>query len=460
MRVVAGIISLVCVIFFVAISGCTVSDQGNRGKDPGTSEIASEAKQLADIPTAYRSYVIENPLQVDTSELIQISEHGRGLAYIEPVQGKYRVIHNGTAGKSYSSINQLSISPDGKRIAYVVQSGASFKRVVIDGWESPPYGDIRYPAFSPDGHHVVYRVFYGENSHLVIDNKERNEFNLLERVPVINTDSNLVAFAAKSPDGTKTQFVISDMALQNKSIFDGCGESFSQNDDKSRFTLVCSEGESKSIKVIDFKKRKEITDIRPNGNLIRAKVAADNKSVAYVVIGKTEQRHVLYNGKEEILPAGTEVFSDPVVLTDSGEVGLLTGTFYKASFYRAFQKSKRNEREYGYTSDLVTSRDGRHYAYIAVNKSQERRHIVVNGHEGPQFDKIIDPVFSPDGSLLVYRARQQGRRFIVVSDLSGNVVKQHQGYDLVFQPVFTKDGKSIGYGVLDGTELWWKMEKL
>jgi len=48
----------------------------------------------------------------------------------------------------------------------------------------------------------------------------------------------------------------------------------------------------------------------------------------------------------------------------------------------------------------------------------------------------------------------------VVTDSKGKLLRQHPGYERVFEPVFTADGKSVAYGVLDGKKLLWKVEKL
>ena len=189
--------------------------------------------------------------------------------------------------------------------------------------------------------------------------------------------------------------------------------------------------------------------------------APDNSSVAYTFVKSDAERYIVYNDREEKIPTGDEFLSDLVVLSEPSHVGVVIGTAVHARMIHAFQKQKQSEKPYGYISDLVSSKDGLHYAYIAVKPGgQERTNIVVDGNEGQVFDKIVSPVFSPDGRFLVYRARQDGKRFIVISDLKGKVLRQHKDYDMVFQPVFTEDGKSVAYGVLDGLEFWWKVEKL
>jgi len=86
--------------------------------------------------------------------------------------------------------------------------------------------------------------------------------------------------------------------------------------------------------------------------------------------------------------------------------------------------------------------------------------VVANGKEGPALDRVVSPVFSPDGKFLLYRARKDGKRFVVVADANGKTLRQYPAYEQVFQPVFTADGKSVAYGVKDGNKLIWKVEKL
>ena len=62
---------------------------------------------------------------------------------------------------------------------------------------------------------------------------------------------------------------------------------------------------------------------------------------------------------------------------------------------------------------------------------------------------------------MAYRARKGGKRFVVTADAKdGRIIRQHPPYEQVFQPVFTANGKAIGYGVKDGNKLIWKVEPL
>lgn len=70
----------------------------------------------------------------------------------------------------------------------------------------------------------------------------------------------------------------------------------------------------------------------------------------------------------------------------------------------------------------------------------------------------VGPQFSPDGARQIYRARKDGKRFVVVADANGTTIDQQPDYDMGWQPVITTDGKSIAYCVKIGKELWWKVE--
>lgn len=442
----------------LSVCGCTTPE-------PQTKAVASatltESKKLSVASQAYLAADKDQSKQ-SVHPSTEFAKFGNGVAYIENLDGGSRVVHNGVAGKLYRMVGDLALSRDGSRVAYVAHQNEKFKRIVVDGWDGPLFTEIGMPVFSPDGKHHMYTITEGESTYCVIDHKVRYEYQL-GRDPIFSPDSRFIAFSAKTSDGLGKQFVLSDVSMQDKKEFDSCGESFATSDDGSRLAVVCSEGDKFSVKVIDFKSRTAVSSGQwhTGGQISRLRFAPDNRSVAYTFVKSDTERYVVYNGREEKIPTGDEFFSEPFVLADPDHVGVIIGTAVKARLYNAFQQQKFIEKPYGYISDFASSKDGRHHVYIGIKPGgEERMSVIVDGNEGPMFDKIVSPVFSPDGRYLVYRARQDGKRFLVVSDLSGKVLRQHRAYDKVFQPVFTEDGKSVGYGVLDGSEFWWKVEKL
>ena len=235
------------------VSGCnSYSSTADNGKNLTQSAgTVTESRKLAIISTAALSTIRENSRVSDMQQVIEFSKNGHSVAYIEPYDGLFRVVHDGRPGKPYLLIDNLAISSDGKRVAYVVKHSEKFRRIVIDGWEGPLFGDIGMPLFSQDGRHILYSASQGDIYRLVVDNKIHYEYSLV-RNPVISADSTLIAFSVKAPDGKSNQLIISDMSLQNKTVFDSCGEYLVKSDDSAMLGVVCSEGDKRSVKVIDL----------------------------------------------------------------------------------------------------------------------------------------------------------------------------------------------------------------
>ncbi len=181
----------------------------------------------------------------------------------------------------------------------------------------------------------------------------------------------------------------------------------------------------------------------------------DGSSVTYCAL-RGRKRLIVLGDREEPFPEG-RLQELPVVRPDKKGVGVLLTSQNRFFLHQAFLNSNEKSKKYDEAANLTYSKDGR-YAY-AARKGQDWV-IVVNGKEGPQFDRVVSPVFSPDGKRLVYRARKDGKRFLVVADIDGKTIKQHPAYEQVFQPAFTSDGTSVAYGVKDGNKLVWKVERL
>jgi Tol biopolymer transport system component len=89
---------------------------------------------------------------------------------------------------------------------------------------------------------------------------------------------------------------------------------------------------------------------------------------------------------------------------------------------------------------LFVSPDGKKVAYIAVLPSKKMA-IVLDGQEGPAFDSIDFPLFSPNSLRLAYRAMSDGMARVVVDGQSQPAYDSVAGISLSFSP----DSQRIAY---------------
>lgn len=92
---------------------------------------------------------------------LTLSPDGTSVAYvIEQAKNKMTVMLNGqpqaTYQTTYQDISYLQFSPDGKRLAYNAIGQDLKPLVVLDGTELPGYSPYRPFAFSPDSQHFAY----------------------------------------------------------------------------------------------------------------------------------------------------------------------------------------------------------------------------------------------------------------------------------------------------------------
>ncbi|WP_243689333.1 TolB family protein [Geotalea toluenoxydans] len=166
-----------------------------------------------------------------------------------------------------------------------------------------------------------------------------------------------------------------------------------------------------------------------------------------------EQDLLVKNGAETRVPHYDSAFD--IAVSKQGQV---IYTAMVKNSVRAYLDGRRVGSDYAEINAPVFSPDGGNYAYVV--KKGEKYAVAVNGKEGPSFDMAVEPRFSPDGSRVVYRARNRGERFVVVGDTKAQTVKEHPHYEAVWRVNFAPDGKSVAYGVKMGQQFWWKHENL
>ena len=443
-------------VLFTMASGCSREPQKPKQVSPPKDEVLAETTILATIEAGIELYQGGGhaATQPGASE-ISFSEFGGGVAYKEEKDGLFRIVHNGKAGKLYDGVGIVVLSPNGRRLAYTARLKDKWL-IVVDEKEGAKFDDVGVPRFSPDSCHFVYDATIGGKARLIVDER------VSAAIPpswdeVFSGDSaRVISIQNSETDSILHRVVISDLELKNQRAVELRAGRFIYNKGKNRIAAVAEANGKKRVVHFGLDNPEAVREGALYDEIIHHTFGPDGVSVAYVA-AREGKRFLVLNEKEDILP-DSDLPNPPVVRPDGKGAGIILATKDGFSLYQAFTGEGLHGKKYQAAGGLIYNKDGSRYAYIA--RQNKRVFMVVNGKEGPAFDMIVMPMFSPDGKYLVYRARKDGKRFVVVANANGKVIRQHPAYEQVFQPVFTADGKSVAYGVKDGNKLIWKVERL
>lgn len=378
-----------------------------------------------------------------------------GVAYAVGKGDDVQIVHNGRVGKAYAAVGAIALSPDGRRLAHGALAGGKW-RMVVDGVEGRSFDTVKAPVFSPDGAHVAYQAMAGERWHLVVDATLSGGTRTRYLQHLFSADSASIAAIDDVDEQERGRLVVSDLAFKKTVTVARGVSSLHANGDGSRVAAVATRGGRQLVLTFAFA-RPELVGQGPEFDAVHD-VAFGRDGIAVAYVGERGgKRFVVLGAREEPLAFGGLV-GPPVVRPGTTVVGALMtsgGTAFLREFFAAGGAPR--EGVYEEVEGLVYSEDGRSHAYAA--RRGERWFAVVNGVEGPAFDRVVTPQFTRDGTLIVYRVREEGRRFVVVGAVGGGTVRQHAPYEQVFPVQFTADGRMLAYGVKDGQQLAWKVEE-
>lgn len=457
----------ICILFFLYAAGCSKSKEKDADGKQVKEEVVSATTLLATLADE------EQPVSpaVDPKHaaapagekqerhiVVALNQYGKGVAYVARVKDGVHVVHNGKSGKSYQEVDEtaLTVSPDGLRVAYGAKAGDKWF-VVVDSKEYGPFDDKGPPVFSPDSKHVAFEAQIGTLWHVFVDGVKSDGVVSYFDPPLFSADSSRVVRLENTEDGATFRMVFTDLSFNQPVVAVFNNGKYKASADFSRIAVVDRQELKFQVKLISIAQPEKVSAGAIYDEVRELAFSNDAQHLAYVA-KKGAGFFLVLDGKEEAVPEG-EYPWPPVIRPDGKGAGLIIvgskGAFMHQAF---FDDGIRTPDKYKECADLTYSSDGKSHAYVAIR--DERFLIVTNGKEGPMFDRVISPKFSPDGKYLVYRARQDGKRFVVVADSTGKILKEHQRYERVFETTFTADGKSVAYGVKDGKQIMWKVEKL
>ncbi len=389
---------------------------------------------------------------------IDFSAIGAGVAVVQESAGKVRVALNGKPGKPYQSIGTMALSPDGRRVAYNALDNDKW-RIVVDEKEYSTEGEIGSPVFSPDSRHVAYESRVDNRWRIIIDEDKylQSQRGYFYRDKFFSSDSkNIITVENMEHNGNIYRIAVSSLTLKQLSVINVQGKNLGFNKEKTMMAFIEEKKGQQRLAMCDVGRLDDGKYGPRYDYIIRYAFTEAGDAIVYIA-ERAKKRYLVMNGKEVEIP-NKGMIEHLTARPDKDAAVLVMNSHDGSYLYQSVHNKTTKGKVYEEIAHLIYNKDASSHVYVA--KKGKKVFIVANGKEGPAFDMVVSPIFSPDNKFVLYRARKDGKRFVVVADTRGKTITQHPSYEQVFQPVFTADGKSVSYGVKDGNKLIWRVEKL
>lgn len=350
----------------------------------------------------------------------------------------------------------LIVSPNGKRVAYLVGSGRFSEdfgngygdsdwektSVVIDSKKERAYdGFVLNPTFSPDSQRVAYVAWLNSSQILVLNNQVINSSRGINKFQ-FSPDSNSIAYIAESnADNTESVFV-NNIKQADYEVIDGLR--FSPDSNKIAYSARPQYYGNDAFVVVNEKQGNSYSGIGVSSvDLI---FSPDSKKLAYVAQKNSDKPNerskcflVVDEHPIDYCPNAIIYSPDSLRLALRTRNGLvLDGR--QIDNYNAWS-----------LSTPIFSPDSKQVVFAVSpppdnekNDPTTQEFIVLNGKEGKKYQRIGSifrkgMIFSPNSEKFAYMASSHGKWFVVLNE------KEGKPHGFVSEITFSPDSKKLAY---------------
>jgi hypothetical protein len=392
---------------------------------------------------------------VDTEVVPAVSNSGR-IALIANVDGKRRVILDGSLFTDWEAAGALAFSADGDYFAFVAVDGSKW-RVVVDGGAGSAFDQVgsgtlgagpQTVVFTPDGRRFAYGAKRGDRWHVVVDGAAGPAHDGLYGLPIFSADGTHLVYQA----------VVGQKACV---VVDGSTEDLHTNIGRPVFSpdgtrLMYMSTDERPAMVVDGKRGPEFDDLYFQADTaeIGYGFSPDSRHFGYLAC---EGKRFLHAGKWFAVVDGEKgpQFDDVRPLLDDKAARAMWAEPRFSPDGTQFAFPAQVGKQWSMVVNGVPG-DGFHLvgcarfsatgrlAYVA--KLDKKRVVyVLDGTPGPVMTDAYpfddQPfVFSPDGAHLVYEGEIEGALRPVVDDLVGPAIAGGV-------PIFPDDGSIAFIGL-------------
>lgn len=304
------------------------------------------------------------------------------------------------------SIDRFKLSPDGRHYAYWTMKTKKQWIFVFDGKEKGPFatpGDI---VFGQDSNHIAWTTNDGKDAIIMVDGERRKTYEAKSGwIPgTVRFSPNGEHLAWTWARDSKAFVVIDDIEQNSYLGVDSHTLVFSPDGQHVCFFVNSYDtGKLKKGKawlVLDGKDQKQY-DMRDGFEYLVSPIfSPDSQSVVYLA-KEGKDYFLVWNGNESKRYRGG--IYNMIFSPDSSRI---IYRYYdpQNSEFQAVLWTKDGERDLASEGVTYAVFDPISSEVISCIKKQNKEHWSRGGKDDPEFDMVLDPIFSPDGKHMAYAA--------------------------------------------------------